>query len=876
MAYSLINNIMVKDQYMPTNKYVQTINQGDVLNHIDHASHYIGGEINQSRKDHDKVELKIALAFPDAYEIGMSHFGIQILYHILNKRHEVAAERVFSPSVELERLLRSSGAPLVSLESQLPLGSFDVIGFSLLYELNYTNVLQILDLAGIPFQASQRNEQHPLIIAGGPCCFNPEPIATVFDAMVIGDGEKAVVEICDAWLEGRRHQNLSRKQLLQKLCQITGVYIPSFYKVDMDKDRIVAIRRQSNAPPSIKRALISDLEKTAFPERPIVPFGKPVHDRLRIEVSRGCSRSCRFCQAGMIYRPVRERSAKNLLHLTKNALNNTGYEDISLLSLSTGDHSQLETLIHDLIACHQDPPVAVSLPSIRADRLNKKIMKMIKKVRKTGFTIAPEAGSQRLRNIINKNITEEDILKAVEGAFGLGWRIIKLYFMIGLPGETAADLNAIVELVKKIKAHCQKMRFKGQINVSVSTFVPKPHTPFQWERQIDFEHSREIIFGLKRKLNMPGVRFKWQFPQISRLEGLWSRGDRRLFPLLLSAYQKGCRFDGWSDHFDDQKWIRSMQEKNIQFEQYLRPRSLNEILPWSHIDARINTEFLIEERRRALNQEPTEDCRDGNCQNCGICDFEKTYPRIYQKETGYEQGPTDLKTHDNTVDKENQRLFRKVQAKFIKVGKAKFYGHLEVVQLFSRAVRRLGIGVQYTQGFHPKAKIVFQDALPVGIESLCERMTISVDVRTRLPKTKNALNGTLPKGIRIVALKYDPKRKADESVQTTTYLVINKTAEFDPTRVQRFDEANKFEVKKTGKKGKIKEIDLKQSVLKIEVLDPHKIKMAVVSNKDAIVRPSFVLANIFKFNRDDIQKTRIIKIKTDSSDLGRSKGKNVS
>jgi len=428
----------------------------DIMPLIERPSRYLGNEINIIKKDPAKVKLKFALVFPDLYEIGTSHFGLQILYSILNTRKDVCAQRVFAPDIDMEEHLRALKIPLMSLETQIPVCDFDFVGFSILYELNYTNILNILELAKIPFYSSQRDDSYPLIIGGGPCTCNPEPIADFFDIIVVGDGENVILEIVDAWLKFKENGNNGKKSLLKLMSKIEGVYIPAFFKADYDESGIQTLKPEYSDYTKITRVIAKNLDTLPFPDAPIVPYGKPVHDRLRLEVARGCTRGCRFCQAGMIYRPVRERSMETLLGLSEKALNKTGYEDISLLSLSTGDYECIIPLMQKMMENCETRHIAVSLPSLRAGTLTPELMNLIKKVRKTGFTIAPEAGTERLRKFINKNISEQEIIETVQDSFNLGWQVIKLYFMIGLPSETKEDIQGIIDLVKKIR------KIKGQ------------------------------------------------------------------------------------------------------------------------------------------------------------------------------------------------------------------------------------------------------------------------------------------------------------------------------------------------------------------------------------------------------------------------------
>ena len=527
----------------------------DILPLVQMPSRYLGSEINCIKKAWNKTQVHVVLAFPDLYEIATSHFGIQILYGILNSREEILAERVFAPAVDMEEQLRKNRLPLSSLESKIPLKNFDIIGFSLLYELNYTNMVNMLDLGGVSLFAEQRREKDPFVIGGGPCTCNPEPVADFFDAIVVGDGEGVILQMTDAWKDWRQSGRDNRVALLDRWSLIKGVYIPSFFDVsvgDGEKQRLIPKRSSYR---DVERAVVSDLNTAPFPSKPIIPFGKPVHDRLRMEIARGCTRGCRFCQAGMIYRPVRERQPDSVLSSVGQSLKDSGYEDLSLLSLSTGDYSCIAPLMKKIMEFGAKDRVAISLPSLRAGSLTPEVMELIRKVRKTGFTIAPEAGSQRLRDVINKNITEADIVETVENAFSLGWKMIKLYFMVGLPTETHADIEAIADLVKCLKTITKRQGRRGKINVSVATFVPKPHTPFQWEPQISLETALEKINWLKENLKLPGIHIKWQDPRVSMIEGVWARGDRKLNKVLINAWKSGCRFDGWTDFFNYDRWV---------------------------------------------------------------------------------------------------------------------------------------------------------------------------------------------------------------------------------------------------------------------------------------------------------------------------------
>ena len=528
-----------------------------ILNHIlplvRKPGRYIGGELNAVIRDWDEAGVRFVLIFPDVYEIGMSHFGLQILYHILNSQDGVLAERCYAPDIDMEDELRQGKLPLVSIETRRPLADFDVIGITLPYELCYTNILTILDLAGLPLRAADRQQGDALVIGGGTCSMNPEPVADFFDAIVLGDGEEVVLEVAEAVRYGKKEKK-ERLEILVDLSRIPGVYIPSFFEPQYSGTELTDIIPLQEGYPSVRRRVLAKLPDAATAPAPLVPVVKPVHDRLGIEIARGCTRGCRFCQAGIIYRPVRERSIDEILTAAEQGIEASGFEELALLSLSSGDYVCLPELMTRLMDRFADRYVSVSMPSMRVGTLTPEIMNQIKRVRKTGFTVAPEAGTDRMREVINKGISEEDLLITCRNAFGMGWNLIKFYFMIGLPTETWEDIDAIVELAGKARQEAGPNQKRVQINVSVGTFIPKPHTPFQWERQLTLAEARERIDRLKARLPRRGFKLKWQDPSQSMIEGVFSRGDRRLSRLIETAWQAGVRFDGWSEHYRLENW----------------------------------------------------------------------------------------------------------------------------------------------------------------------------------------------------------------------------------------------------------------------------------------------------------------------------------
>ena len=826
----------------------------DILPLVEMPSRYLGTEINRIKKKPDDVNLWVALAFPDLYEIGSSHFGIQILYHLLNNHPKIAAERVFAPALDLEEKLRVYDVELFSLESWRAIKEFDILGFSLLYELTYTNVLNMLELSRIPFLSLERNLSYPLLIAGGPCTCNPEPMAEIFDAMVIGDGEDVLLEMCESWFDWQNSVSDTKNELLEKWAAIEGVYVPSFFKPNYNGFYVSKTRISDGGKSApIKRAIIADLNHAYFPKKPLIPFGKPVHDRLRLELSRGCSRGCRFCQAGMIYRPVRERNPYNLVTLADYALKTTGYEDISLLSLSTGDYGCINNFINSLIKICENNYVAISLPSLRAGTLNSNLMKQIKRVRKTGFTIAPEAGSQRLRDVINKNITEQNIIQTVQNAFELGWQVFKLYFMIGLPTETQDDLNAIVDLIKKISKLREPKGRRKKINVSITTFIPKPHTPFQWESQISSERAWDIIRFFKDELKKTGVKLKWQNPDVSFIEGIMARGDRRLLKTIIAAYRNGCKFDGWDDHFNFQKWNLALKKNNIEHN-YFEDKRLDPAfpLPWDHIDCGISKAFLLSELKKAINGSVTYDCRWDGCVKCGVCDFKKIAPILYKKEKNKEDDVQNKLIRPSSIH-------NKFYVTYQKNGTARFFGHLEMVKIFHRAIKRSNIAVAFSKGFHPMPKISFDNPLPIGMESDCEHFIISVLNKISPEDIKKRLNHQLPKGLKILKVKVQKHAKKTENIKIAEYQITINDGFFDQNSLHYFIKRKAWVIERRTRKGWIKKIDFKKIVHHMRIDQPNRLSMRVIEEPGKIVRPFEILEQVFGFENVKFRLVRVLR-----------------
>jgi len=820
---------------------------------IKRPSRYIGGEPHAITKDPADVEVSIALAFPDAYEIGMSHVGLKILYHILNSLCWLSAERVFAPWVDLGQKLKQRALPLTSLESERPLSEFDLIGFSLQHELCYTNILTMLDLAGIPFLSDQRESDEPLIIAGGPACFNPEPVAAIFDAIVVGDGEEAAVSICRAVREWKRAGGRSRLELLEDLATIRGVYIPSFFSVRYSARGIV--ERIEGLRPGCRRvekAVVPDLNSYPFPSRQIVPLAEPVHDRFTIEIARGCSRGCRFCQAGMIYRPVRERDPQELVRIAERGLQETGFEDLSLLSLSSGDYSCVVPLVRELMARVADHHVAVSFPSLRADGNISAFIEEIKRVRKTSFTIAPEAGSQRMRDVINKGLTEEQILHTAREIYAAGWNLIKLYFMIGLPMEQENDIDALVELSKNIARLGPRGRQHNVLNVSVAAFVPKSHTPFQWLPQLELEEGKRRINSIRERLHGGKVKVKWNKPEASWLEGIFSRGDRRLTDVLIDAWNQGARFDSWSEHLNLDTWRNAFERHGLDPDFYLlRQRDEGEVLPWEHISSGISKEFLLDEWLKAQRGEATQDCRE-HCSNCGVCTELSVSPVLFN-------GNTSVGNFFPSNPKTEGRI-RRFRIHFTKLKRGRYLSHLELVRLFIRAFRRAGIDMVYSNGYHPMPKISFATALPVGVESLDEVADLSVYDSGNIPSIIELLNRELSPGIRALTIEEVMTTERPPQVKESTFHVTvpGSVREED---VLRFLELPSCPVvQKAGNRERA--IDIRSQVKGMHLLSGDEIEMVIRHGGGPEMKPSEIIGEIFSLTDSQAEEIRVLKIKS--------------
>ena len=599
----------------------------EILLTIDQPARYIGGELNMVEKDPASVDIRFAMCFPDVYEIGMSHLGIQILYDMFNRREDVYCERVYSPWPDLHKIMKEQHIPLFALESQQPVKNFDVLGITIQYEMCYTNILQILDLSQIPLHADERGEDMPIVIGGGPCTYNPEPIAEFFDLFYIGEGEISYDALFALYKQCKR-DGVKRTDFLRRAAQIPGIYVPSMYEVTYGSDGCLKsfTPKYEDIPSKVEKQLVMDMDDAPYPNKPLVPFIKATQDRVVLEVQRGCIRGCRFCQAGMIYRPTREKDVEQLKKYAYEMLKSTGHEEISLSSLSTSDYSQLEELVNFLIDNFHDKGVNISLPSLRIDAFSLDVMGKVQDIKKSSLTFAPEAGSQRMRDVINKGLTKDIILEGAGQAFEGGWQKVKLYFMLGLPTETTEDMQAIAERANDIAVRYyeipkEKRNGKCQITISTSFFVPKPFTPLQWATMCTADEylgkAKVVNEAVKNQLNRKSIRYNWHEADVTVLEGVFARGDRRVAAAIERAYEKGALFDAWSEYFDNERWLEAFAETGVDISFYtLRPRELDELFPWDFIDAGVTKEFLQREWKRACEGTVTPNCRM-NCSGCG-------------------------------------------------------------------------------------------------------------------------------------------------------------------------------------------------------------------------------------------------------------------
>ncbi len=814
----------------------------EILSVVEKPSRYLGGEVNMIRKDRSACRLSFALAFPDAYEVGMSHLGLQILYAVLNSDPSIVAERFYAPWPDMEDRMRAVGMRLSSMESRTALRDFDIVGFSLQYELSYTNVLNMLDLGGVPLRSVDRREGDPLVIAGGPCAFNPAPFSPFFDAVVIGEGEEVVMEIARAVREGKE-RGYGRGKRLAVLSEIEGVYVPAAH----------------GAAAGIRKRIVKDLDAWRLPARPLVPLMNTIHDRVTLEIARGCTRGCRFCQAGMVWRPLRERSPDVLKAMAEEMLCATGYDEVSLLALSAGDYSKIEHVLSDFMDRFSERRIAIGLPSLRVETLSRKLIEEIRKVRKTSFTLAPEAGTQRLRDVINKGNTEDDLLETARRVFEGGWRSIKLYFLIGIPGEREEDLEGIADLAYRVLREGQSKR---QVGLALSTFVPKPHTPFQWCRQAELEEVVEKHRFFKKRLAHRNLVLKWHDGRMSYLEGIFSRGDERLADLIERAYRRGCRFDGWSDAFRFESWQEALTETGIRAADYLRSRGIDEPLPWAGIDCGITKEFLLREYGRAQAGLLTPDCRGGDCRACGVCDFESV--RIVEAKE-----PAEPADRPSEMKKKTGGTPGKWRIRFAKVGEARFLSHLEVASALIRAIRQSGITIAHTEGFHPHPKLSFAHATAVGMESTGEYADLQVeDLPPGDPdEIRRKINSRLPSGLSIEEIRevspgegelFKDIRGFEYEIRLPRDLEGERVGDLG-RRIADFLGRPEFIVDRKDKGG-TRSKDIRPCVEELAIDGQHRrILLVLLQTEKGTARPHEILTRVLGLGESEARRSRVVK-----------------
>ena len=846
-----------------------------LLANVEKPARYLGGEVNEVRKPWESVDLHVAIAFPDMYEVAMSHLGLRILYDIMNRRPDTLCERAYMVWPDLEAELRRANMPLFTLESKRPLSDFDLVGFTLQYELAYPSVLAMLELGGIPLHARDRTEAHPIILGGGPSTFNPEPASDFFDAFLVGEGEDAIHEILEAIKHAKPR---GRDAVLEALSYVGGVYVPRFFTPHFENGKLVRMEHHGPGPAVIHKRIVADLNNAPFPTTPVVPNIAAIHDRVPIELQRGCMRACRFCQVGYIARPNRQRSPQQVFELASKGLEASGQEEVGFLSLSAGDYGCLNPLLEDFFRQYAPEMVGASLPSLRTETLTPELAALVKRVRKGGFTIAPEAGSPRMRRVINKGNDEGDLLNAVRATFTAGWNVIKLYFMVGLPFEQDEDVKAIAELSKRALREGRKLSHGAKLKASASTFVPKPHTPFQFAPMIPRDENRRRQSLIVQGLRNTGVDFKYHDSKQTIAEGLLSRSDRRMGKVIERVFRAGARLDGWTEHFSLERWLDAMAAEGLSVDEALGPRDINDCLPWDHIDCLMPKQWMWDDYQAAQAEVAIDDCALGEkarCYDCGVCDHKVIKNRIYHQKDYHKLVNLPVREARpwaalefipgeaaRTPDRERGERMR---IHYYKRERASLFGHLDTVTVFERAFRRAGVALMHTLGFNPKPRMSFAPACPTSVESEAEYL----DIEARLPALSvqvvaERLASKLPVGFEIHCV--EPLTREESAIQTCIdgYIVrfdlpaALSDVDID-ARVRAYHEAEAVTFSRTAGRRGAKVLDVKALVPELMPSGTRSVRALMLQRDAGSVRPTEVLEAVFGLTGEAAAQTRIVR-----------------